>query len=89
MQPLWAWSLFFTLAGIGAQVGRTASQVALRWHLQRGDVIFHKSMHRERMVENAAIGDFELTDQQMATIDALDRGAEGRVGPHPDTFDWI
>lgn len=78
-----------TLAGIGAQVGRTASQVALRWHLQRGDVIFPKSMHRERMVENAAIGDFELTDQQMATIDALDRGAEGRVGPHPDTFDWI
>lgn len=41
------------------------------------------------MRENAAIFDFELTADQMATIDGLDRGEDGRRGPNPDTFDYI
>jgi 2,5-diketo-D-gluconate reductase A len=77
------------LTEVGGQVGRTASQVALRWHVQRGDIIFPKSMRRERMEQNLAIFDFELTDAQMAAIDGLDKGEAGRGGPHPDTFDLV
>lgn len=69
--------------------GRTPSQVTLRWHVQRGDIVFPKSMHEARMRENFEIFDFELTDDEVAAITALDRGAAGRRGPDPDTFDWI
>jgi 2,5-diketo-D-gluconate reductase A len=69
--------------------GRTPSQVTLRWHVQRGDIVFPKSMHEARMRENFEIFDFELTDDQVAAITALDRGESGRRGPNPDTFDWI
>lgn len=78
-----------TIAGIASEAGRAPSQVILRWHIQRGDIIFPKSMHRERMDENLQLFDFELTDEQMGQIDALDRGPEGRVGPDPDTFDAV
>src|ERR1700712_2532705 len=69
--------------------GRSAAQVVLRWHLQRGDVVFPKSVTRNRIAENFAVFDFELTDTDMAAIDALDRGEAGRVGSHPDTMDVI
>lgn len=78
-----------TIRGIAEEVGRTPAQVALRWHVQRGDIVFPKSTRRERMVENARIFDFSLTDEQMAAITALDRGEAGRLGPNPDTFDRI
>ncbi|MFV0632546.1 aldo/keto reductase [Demequina sp.] len=71
---------------IAATLGRAPSQVVLRWHLQRGDIVFPKSMHRERMEENFQIFDFGLSEEDMARIDALDRGAMGRQGPDPDTF---
>jgi 2,5-diketo-D-gluconate reductase A len=47
------------------------------------------SRHRERLEENLKIFDFELTAAEMAAIDALDKGESGRVGPNPDTFDWL
>ena len=74
---------------IAAAHGRTPSQVTLRWHVQRGDIVFPKSMHRERMEENFAIFDFELTEDELASIAALDKGEAGRTGPNPDTFDYI
>jgi 2,5-diketo-D-gluconate reductase A len=77
------------IAGIAAGLGRTSAQVILRWHLQRGDIIFPKSMRRERMEENIALFDFELGPDEVAAIDGLDQGAAGRVGPDPDTFDWV
>lgn len=77
------------IASIASQLERSSSQVILRWHIQRGDIIFPKSMHRERMEQNLGIFDFELTDEHVAAIDALDQGAGGRVGPHPDTFDMV
>jgi 2,5-diketo-D-gluconate reductase A len=76
-----------TIAAIAERVGRTPAQTVLRWHLQRGDVIFPKSMHRERMEENFALFDFELTDDDLATIAGLDRGESGRTGPNPNTFE--
>jgi 2,5-diketo-D-gluconate reductase A len=78
-----------TITGIAERVGRTPAQVTLRWHLQRGDIVFPKSMHRARMEENFALFDFELDDQQMAAISGLDRGEPGRTGPNPNTFATI
>jgi len=78
-----------TIGAVAERVGRTPAQVALRWHLQRGDIIFPKSMHRERMEENFALFDFELTDDDLATIAGLDRGEPGRTGPNPNTMDMI
>jgi 2,5-diketo-D-gluconate reductase A len=78
-----------TIRDIAARVGRTPAQVALRWHVQRGDVVFPKSMRPERMAENFAIFDFELSDEDVATISGLDRGEAGRTGPNPNTMDWL
>ena len=78
-----------TIVKIAEHVGRTPAQVTLRWHLQRGDIVFPKSSTPERMAENAALFDFELDDQAMESITALDRGEDGRTGPNPDTFDYI
>lgn len=76
-----------TIDRIAGELSRTASQVVLRWHIQRGDVVFPKSMHRARMEENAKIFDFELTDGQMAEITALNRNE--RQGSHPDEVQGV
>jgi 2,5-diketo-D-gluconate reductase A len=74
---------------IAAAHGKTPSQVTLRWHVERGDIVFPKSMREERMRENFDIFDFTLTPEEVAAISALDQGEAGRTGPNPDTFDWI
>lgn len=74
---------------IAAAHGKTPSQVTLRWHVERGDIIFPKSMREERMRENFAIFDFTLTPDEVAAITALDKGEDGRTGPNPDTFDYL
>lgn len=74
---------------IAAGLGKTAAQVVLRWHIERGDTVFPKSITPERIRENFAIFDFELTDDQIDAISALDKGEAGRRGPNPDTFDYI
>ena len=61
--------------------------MTLRWHIQRGDVVFPKSVNRSRIEENFAIFDFELTDADMTAITALDRGE--RTGPNPDEFNYV
>jgi 2,5-diketo-D-gluconate reductase A len=77
------------VAKIAGRLDRTPSQVVLRWHVQRGDIVFPKTTHVERMRENFALFDFALADDEMAAITALDRGESGRRGPNPSTFDWI
>ncbi len=74
---------------IAAAHDRTTSQVTLRWHVERGDIVFPKSMREERMRENFALFDFSLTDEEVRRISALDRGEEGRTGPNPNTFDYV
>jgi 2,5-diketo-D-gluconate reductase A len=78
-----------TITAIASRLDRTPSQVTLRWHVQRGDIVFPKSMHAERMRENFGLFDFELSDDDVAAISALDRGERGRTGPNPNTFDMI
>lgn len=74
---------------IAAGLGRTPAQVSLRWHIQRGDIVFPKSSTPERMAENLALFDFELDNESMQAITALDKGEDGRTGPNPDVFDYI
>ena len=69
-------------------MGRTPAQVVLRWHIQRGNIVFPKSVTPERIRENFEIFDFELEDGDLELIDDLDRGEGGRNGPHPDRFDY-
>jgi 2,5-diketo-D-gluconate reductase A len=77
------------LARIAAKTDRAPAQVVLRWHLQRGDIVFPKSTSPRRIAENFALFDFELDDADVEAIDALDVGAAGRVGSNPDTFDVV
>jgi 2,5-diketo-D-gluconate reductase A len=74
---------------IAAAMNKAPAQVVLRWHLQRGDVVFPKSVSRHRIAQNFAVFDFELSESDTAVIDGLDAGAAGRVGSNPDTFDVV
>ncbi|OBB70027.1 aldo/keto reductase [Mycobacterium sp. 852014-50255_SCH5639931] len=69
--------------------GKSAAQVVLRWHIQRGDIVFPKSVTPERVKENFQLFDFELDDSDMDAISALDKGEAGRNGPNPDKFDYV
>ncbi|HAN23474.1 MAG: 2,5-diketo-D-gluconic acid reductase [Microbacterium sp.] len=67
--------------------GVSPAQAVIRWHLQRGFVVFPKSTRKERMAENFEVFGFELTADEVAAIDALDTGdGSGRVGTHPLEF---
>jgi len=78
-----------TITQIAASQEKTVAQVILRWHIQHGIIAIPKSSRPERMVENINVFDFELTAAQMAEIDALDQGPEGRVGPNPETYEGV
>lgn len=73
-----------SLAQIATQVDRTVAQVVLRWHLQIGSVVIPRSVTPHRIEENFAVGDFELSQQQLDTVSGLDRGQ--RTGPDPENF---
>lgn len=62
-----------TVGEIAERLGRTPAQVLLRWCVQRGIPVIPKSTHRERIVENAQIFDFELDDDDLARLDELDQ----------------
>jgi len=73
-----------TIVEIANAHGKTPGQVVIRWHLQVGNVVIPKSVTPQRIRENIDVFDFELSDDQMQAIAALDRGQ--RTGPDPDTF---
>jgi 2,5-diketo-D-gluconate reductase A len=77
------------IAQVAEKVGRTPAQVVLRWHIQRGDIVFPKSTTPRRIRENFRVFDFELDADDVDGIAALNRGEKGRTGPHPDTFALI
>jgi 2,5-diketo-D-gluconate reductase A len=73
-----------TIASVAARHGRTPAQAILRWHLQLGNVVIPKSVTPARIRENFELFEFELSDDDMAEIAALDVGQ--RIGPDPATF---
>ena len=75
-------------AELGAPYGKTAAQVLLRWFVQKDINVIPKSVTPSRITENHDVFDFALTDAEMARIDGLDRGEEGRMGPDPRNFDF-
>ncbi len=76
-----------TIVKIAERLERTPAQVTLRWHLQRGDIVFPKSVTPSRVEENFALFDFELTDDDVADITGLNR--DERTGADPDTMDYV
>jgi 2,5-diketo-D-gluconate reductase A len=78
-----------TITEIAQKVGRTPAQVVLRWHIERGDIVFPKSTTPSRIKENFEIFDFSLDPADVQAISSLDRGEEGRTGPNPDVFDYV
>ena len=71
-------------ADIAQAHGKSPAQVVLRWHIQLGNIIFPKSVTPERIRENFAIFDFELSDDEMNTINNMEKAE--RLGPDPDEF---
>ncbi|MFG6403476.1 aldo/keto reductase [Microbacterium sp. P04] len=81
------YDLFSTpaVADAAAAHDKSPAQVVLRWHLQKGFIVFPKSVRRSRLEENFDVFDFDLSGPEMVAIDALDpRDGSGRVGSHPD-----
>ena len=76
-----------TIVSIARSVGKSPAQVVLRWHIERGDIIFPKSVTPARIGENIGIFDFELSGEDVEAISALDKNE--RTGPDPDTFDMV
>jgi 2,5-diketo-D-gluconate reductase A len=75
------------VADAAAAHGVTPAQAVLRWHLQKGIIVFPKSVRAERLRENIDVFGFTLTDEEIAAIDALDPlDGSGRVGTHPNEF---
>lgn len=78
------------LAEIGAKYHKTAAQVMLRWHLQRGVVVIPKSTHIERMKENFEVFDFALTEEDMRAVAALDTGKSAFFShTDPNMVEWF
>jgi 2,5-diketo-D-gluconate reductase A len=77
------------ITDIAQRLDRTPAQVVLRWHIQRGSIVFPKSTTPSRIEENFALFDFVLEDADVRAIDGLDKGEEGRTGAHPDMFDYV
>ena len=74
-----------TIRDIAERVGRTPAQVVIRWHLQIGNIVIPKSTTPTRIEENFDVFDFELSDDDVDDIEALDTG--NRLGPDPEHFD--
>ncbi|SHH03703.1 2,5-diketo-D-gluconate reductase A [Jatrophihabitans endophyticus] len=75
------------IKAVAQKYDKTVAQVVLRWHIERGDIVFPKSTTPERIVENFDIFDFELAGDDVETISSVNRNE--RTGPDPDTFDFI
>ena len=71
---------------IAGKYDKSIAQLVLRWDLQKGVVTIPKSVHKNRVMENAALFDFEISEEDMLLIDTLD--CKARIGPDPDHFSF-
>lgn len=75
------------ITNAGVAHSKSPAQVVLRWHVQQGTIVFPKTTRKKRMLENADVFDFILTEAQMAAIGSLEAGQN--FGPDPRTFDVL
>jgi diketogulonate reductase-like aldo/keto reductase len=75
-----------TLQQLAAKYKKTIVQIVLRWNLQKGVVTIPKSSQKDRIISNAQLFDFEISQEDVALIDSLDR--HERIGPDPDNFNF-
>ncbi len=75
------------IKSVAEKYDKTVAQIVLRWHIERGDIVFPKSTTPERIVENISIFDFELDGDDVQTITSVNKNE--RTGPDPDKFDYI
>ena len=76
------------LVAIGIRYGKTAAQVILRWHIQRGVIVLPKSVHQERIIANSQIFDFSLSDADMQSISAMNHNKRLHLSLDPDKVTW-
>lgn len=69
---------------VADKYGKTVAQLIIRWHIQRDTIVIPKSVHKERIISNGDIFDFNISDQDMAAITGMNK--DRRVGANPDTF---
>ena len=74
------------IQGIAKKHNKTPAQVLLRWDLHKGIVTIPKSVHKDRIVENSLVFDFELQDEEIEALNALNE--DHRIGPHPDSKEF-
>jgi diketogulonate reductase-like aldo/keto reductase len=74
------------LVNLGEKYGKSPAQILIRWDLQLQVLTIPKSITPHRIVENCQVFDFEISDEDMASIESLNR--DERVGPDPDNFDF-
>jgi 2,5-diketo-D-gluconate reductase A len=74
------------VTAVAESSGRTPAQVLIRWHIQLGNIVIPKSVNPQRIASNFDVFDFELSNNDMASISSLDDG--NRLGPNPRTFDF-
>ncbi len=72
------------LVSIGEKYGKSSAQVIIRWNIQRDVIVLPKSTHKERIVQNNDVFNFELSQEEMKAINDLNK--DERVGSHPETF---
>jgi len=75
------------ITNAGVAHSKSPAQVVLRWHVQQGTIVIPKTTRKKRMLENADVFDFSLTEAQMAAIGSLEAGQN--FGPDPRTFDVL
>lgn len=79
-----------TVMAVGEKYGKTVAQTALRYLIQSGVIVIPKSVRRERMEENLNVFDFKLSESDMATLSALDKGESAFFSHYdPSTVEWF
>ncbi len=74
------------IVDIAKKHSKNPAQIIIRWDVQRGVIVIPKSVHKERLIENLTVMDFELTDEEMKLIDHLNKNQ--RLGSNPDSFNF-